>query len=305
MTTATVAGDGAGLPAQRLRMTPPLLPAMSAAQVARHFAELSRRDALAGGCGVFALPPQWVSRHPAAPDDVSQGMLACLFELQTLLRDTSGAAAVSLAPQSELHAEFACMAMIRAYHDSRGDLDRSDVLAAAPVREVHVEAAAMCGYTLREIACNADGEMDASAMKAAAGPRTAALLSAHADAAGNAIASAAGALLLGGIEYGGSIADRDVIGIHLPPDSVNSMDSLDSDASLWAVGVSRRLMHFVPLPVMAHVKEVYRVLGEKDLPLSIGRFAVNSDAGGARLRAYLRAHLQHLHRDRGTGSNTL
>ena len=73
-------------PAQDLRKNPLHWAAMSEWEAARHFIALSRRDARNDVHGFATAPPQFLQHHPGAPDDVSQGFLACLYELQETLR---------------------------------------------------------------------------------------------------------------------------------------------------------------------------------------------------------------------------
>src|SRR5438105_6789086 len=49
------------------------------------------------------------------------GFLACMYELQEMLKDVTGMKAVSLTPLAGAQGEFAGVAMIRAYHVSRND----------------------------------------------------------------------------------------------------------------------------------------------------------------------------------------
>ncbi|MDP1717341.1 MAG: glycine dehydrogenase subunit 2, partial [Burkholderiales bacterium] len=53
------------------------------------------------------------------------------------------------------------------------------------------------------------------------------------------------------------------------------------------VGVSAKLAPFLPLPVVGSHKDEYRLLGEKDRPLSIGRLAAHMGNAGVLLRAYV------------------
>jgi glycine dehydrogenase subunit 2 len=57
------------------------------------------------------------------------------------------------------------------------------------------------------------------------------------------------------------------------------------------VGVSSRLAPFLPLPVVVQHTDGYRVLSEKDVPLSIGRLAAHLGNAGVLLRAYVYARL--------------
>ncbi|HVF33845.1 MAG TPA: aminomethyl-transferring glycine dehydrogenase subunit GcvPB, partial [Candidatus Saccharimonadia bacterium] len=58
-----------------------------------------------------------------------------------------------------------------------------------------------------------------------------------------------------------------------------------------AVGVSERLVPFLPLPVLAMDGDSYRQLGEKDRPQSIGRLSAFGGNAGVLLRAYVYARM--------------
>jgi hypothetical protein len=79
-------------------------------------------------CNTLAMLPQFLSRHPLADADTGQGFLASMHELQEMLKEVTGMAAVSMAPMAGAHGEFAGVAMIRAYHDARGDTARREII---------------------------------------------------------------------------------------------------------------------------------------------------------------------------------
>ena len=54
-----------------------------------------------------------------------------------------------------------------------------------------------------------------------------------------------------------------------------------------AVGVSQRLLPFMPIPVVGKDGERYRWLDERDLPQSIGRLSAFMGNAGVLLRAYI------------------
>jgi glycine dehydrogenase subunit 2 len=54
-----------------------------------------------------------------------------------------------------------------------------------------------------------------------------------------------------------------------------------------AVGVSNRLLPFMPIPVVGREGDKYRWLSEKDLPQSIGRLSAFMGNAGVLLRAYI------------------
>jgi glycine dehydrogenase subunit 2 len=57
------------------------------------------------------------------------------------------------------------------------------------------------------------------------------------------------------------------------------------------VGVGTRLAPFLPLPIVARPKDEYRLLGERDLPHSIGRMGAHLGNAGVLLRAYAYARM--------------
>ena len=120
--------------------------------------------------------PQFLARHPHAPAETGQGFLQSMFELQEMLKDVTGMAGVSLAPMAGAQGEFAGIAMIRAYHDARGDSARSEILVPNAAHGTNPATAVMCGYTVKEIPTDREGNVDLAALAAAVGPHTAGLM---------------------------------------------------------------------------------------------------------------------------------
>ena len=88
---------------------------------------------------------------PAAPTSTGQGVLACLFELQEMLKHVTGMAGVSLTPMAGAQGEFAGVAMIRAYHRARGDRARNEIIVPDAAHGTNPATATMCGMKVREI----------------------------------------------------------------------------------------------------------------------------------------------------------
>src|SRR5687768_13527590 len=114
---------------QHLRRTRrPALPEVSELQAVRHFTRLSQLNFSIDthfyplgsctmkynprACNQFAMLPEFLGRHPLAPESVSQGFLACMFELQEMLKEVTGMKGVSLTPMAGAQGEFAGVAMI-------------------------------------------------------------------------------------------------------------------------------------------------------------------------------------------------
>ena len=180
------------LPESALRPSPPALPEVSELQVVRHFTNLSRRNFSIdgefyplGSCTMKYNPrgahraassPGFLERHPLAPPAASQGFLACLHDLQTILAAATGMAGVSLAPMAGAQGEFAGVSMIRAYHDARGDDARREILVPTAAHGTNPATAVMCGYQVTELAVGADGDVDIDELAAKVGPHTAGIM---------------------------------------------------------------------------------------------------------------------------------
>lgn len=180
------------LPEALLRREVPTLPEVSELQVVRHYTNLSRRNFSIdthfyplGSCTMKYNPraahrvaslPGFLARHPLTPASHSQGFLACLYELQDILKEVTGMAGVSLAPMAGAQGEFAGIAMMRAYHLARGDHARTEIIVPSAAHGTNPATATMCGFQVREIPVREDGDVDIAALQAALGPRTAGLM---------------------------------------------------------------------------------------------------------------------------------
>jgi glycine cleavage system P protein (glycine dehydrogenase) subunit 2 len=111
-----------------------------------------------------------------APDAVAQGTLAVLFELEAMLAEISGMDAVTLQPAAGAHGELTGIMMIRAYHRSRGDDRRQEVLVPDSSHGTNPATATMAGFRTITIPSAPDGGVDIDAFKAALGPQTAAIM---------------------------------------------------------------------------------------------------------------------------------
>jgi glycine dehydrogenase subunit 2 len=316
--TPAVTDATSAIPEKHLRARPPLLPEASELDVVRHYTGLSHKNYSIdthfyplGSCtmkynprasNALAMLPQFLARHPAAPDDTGQGFLACLFELQEMLKAMSGMAQVSLAPMAGAQGEFAGVAMIRAYHDSRGDAARREILVPDAAHGTNPASAVMCGCAVREIATDADGNVDTAALKAAVGPRTAGLMLTNPSTLGvferhileiEKVVHAAGGLLyydganlnaiLGKVKPG----DMGFDVIHINLHKTFSTPHGGGGPGAGPVGVNDKLAPFLPLPLVAESKGEYRLLSEADRALSIGRLGAQLGNAGVLLRAYV------------------
>jgi glycine dehydrogenase subunit 2 len=312
----------ADIPAHLLRTTPPRLPEVSELDAVRHYTRLSQLNYSVdthfyplGSCtmkynprasNAAAMLPQFLSRHPDAPDSTGQGFLECLHELQEMLKAVTGMAAVTLAPMAGAQGEFAGVAMIRAYHESRGGAARREILVPDAAHGTNPATAVMCGYAVREIATDSEGNVDLAALRAAVGPQTAGLMLTNPSTLGvfekrivdiAEVVHAAGGLLyydganLNAILGKATPADMGFDAIHINLHKTFSTPHGGGGPGAGPVGVNARLAPFIPVPVVGHVEGLYRLLDESDLPSSIGRLGAHAGNAGVLLRAYVYARM--------------
>ena len=314
--------DVTGIPAHLLRKEPPLLPEASEMDVVRHYTRLSQKNFSIDtnfyplgsctmkynprACNSLAMLPNFLARHPFAPDSTGQGFLACLYDLQEILKDVTGMAGVSLTPMAGAQGEFAGIAMIRAYHDAHNDSGRTEIIVPDAAHGTNPATAVMCGYTVKEIPTDANGDVDLEALRAAVGPQTAGLMLTNPSTLGvfekritdiQQIVHDAGGLLyydganlnaiLGKVKPG----DMGFDVIHMNLHKTFSTPHGGGGPGAGAVGVAKRLLPFMPIPLVGKDGDSFRWLTEKDLPQSIGRLSGFMGNAGVLLRAYVYARM--------------
>jgi glycine dehydrogenase len=112
--------------------------------------------------------PEFAGIHPFAPASQVAGYTQIFAELETALCRITGFAAVSLQPNSGAQGEFAGLMTIRAYHRDRGDLGRTVVLIPSSAHGTNPASAAMAGLKVVVVACDADGNVDLTDLRAKA-----------------------------------------------------------------------------------------------------------------------------------------
>ena len=184
--------DLSAIPEGLRRKSTPMLPEVSELQAVRHYTRLSQKNFSIdtqfyplGSCTMkynprasnkLALLPGLVNRHPLAPDTNSQGFMALMYDLQEILKDVTGMQGVSLTPMAGAQGEFAGVAMIEAYHRARGDSARDVILVPDAAHDTNPASATMCGFKVKEIPTDANGDVDLGALQEAVGDDTAGIM---------------------------------------------------------------------------------------------------------------------------------
>ena len=113
--------------------------------------------------------PEFSSLHPYAPADESVGIRTVLAELEAMLVEITGYDAVSLQPNAGSQGEFAGLMAIRAYHRSRGDMQRTICLIPSSAHGTNAASAVMAGMSVVVVACDDNGNVDVADLTNKAG----------------------------------------------------------------------------------------------------------------------------------------
>ncbi len=310
------------LPEHLRRKRRPGLPEVSELQAVRHYTRLSQRNFSIDthfyplgsctmkynprACNSLASLPGFLGRHPLAPASHGQGVMACLYELQEILKEVSGMHAVSLAPAAGAQGEFAGMAMIRAYHRARGDDARREILIPDAVHGTNPASAVMCGYQVKEIPTGDNGDLDLGALRNAVGPRTAGIMLTNPSTLGlfdrNVREVATTVHAAGGLLYYDGANLNAILGkvrpgdmgfgvIHINLHKTFSTPSPHGGPGAGPVGVSERLEPYLPVPLVIRHGTDYAWLDETARPDSIGRLTAFGGNMGILLRAFIYARM--------------
>jgi len=318
------------IPQQFLRTDRPRLPEASELQTVRHYTRLSQKNFSIDtqfyplgsctmkynprACNTLALLPELAGRHPLGPVSHGQGFLSCMYELQEMLKDVTGMKGVSLTPMAGAQGELAGVAMIKAYHDAKGDTERTQIICPDAAHGTNPATATMCGCTVIEIPTLADGDVDMKALKEVLGPQTAGIMLTNPSTLGvferhikdiaDMVHDAGGLLYYDGANLNAILGkvrpgDMDFDVIHMNLHKTFSTPHGGGGPGSGAVGVNKRLLPFMPIPVVKKSevdgKAHYDWAAEDDIPQSIGRLSGFMGNAGVLIRAYV--YMRMLGRD--------
>ena len=312
------------IPDAARRATPPALPELNEPEVVRHYVNLSHLNYAIdtgfyplGSCTMKFNPKlnEWAARlpgfanlHPLAPDEIAQGSLQLLWELEQALIAISGMRAVTLQPAAGAQGELCGILMIRAYHRSRDDTDRDEVLVPDSSHGTNPATASMAGFKTITIPSAADGGVDLDKFQAALGPRTAAVMITNPSTLG--LFEKRIGELLDAVHEAGALAYMDganlnaILGrfkpgeagfdvMHFNVHKTFSTPHGGGGPGAGPVGVGERLVPFLPAPRVLRSEEGrFRLERPDERPTTIGRLRSYVGNTGVLVRAYayIRAH---------------
>ena len=173
--------DTSFLPQDCLRNDSIGLPQLSELDVMRHYKELSDLNFCIekgfyplGSCTMKYNPKvnemlsslEGFNIHPNVDDDLAQGSLKLMYNLQQALLEVTGMDAITLQPSAGAHGEMTGMMIIKKYFESIGESNRTKVIIPDSAHGTNPASAKMAGFECVEIKSNTKGQVDIEALKA-------------------------------------------------------------------------------------------------------------------------------------------
>ncbi|MDD3154128.1 MAG: aminomethyl-transferring glycine dehydrogenase subunit GcvPB [Victivallaceae bacterium] len=185
------------VPENLRRKVPAELPELSQLDVVRHFTRLSQLNYGVdgnfyplGSCTMkynpkfheeIARMPGFAELHPLLPQlrrggALTQGALAVVYGVQTLLSELTGFAEATTQPMAGAHGELTGVMMIAAYFRHRGESARKVMLIPDAAHGTNPASASMAGFQIRVVATDGDGNVDLEDLRKKLGDDVAGLM---------------------------------------------------------------------------------------------------------------------------------
>lgn len=169
------------LPADMKRKDPAQLPECDELTVVRHYTNHSGNNFGVdnglyplGSCTMkynpkindeIAAMPAFTDLHPLQPAETVNGARKATEDLRKALSSITGMADFTLRPCAGAHGELTGLMIIRAYHESRGDIKRTKVIVPDSAHGTNPASAAVAGLEVVEVKSLADGTVDIEDLK--------------------------------------------------------------------------------------------------------------------------------------------
>jgi len=216
--------------------------------------------------------------HPLQQVETTQGALAMMYTLQEWLKEIGGFAGVSLQPAAGAHGELTGVLIIRAYHTSRGDTQRTRILIPDSAHGTNPATSAMSGMEVVELRSDRRGNVDLQALRSHCDDTLAGLMLTNPNTLGLFDENLAEIIRLvhaaGGLVYGDGANMNALLGIVRPGDlgfdvlhynlhKTFSTPHGGGGPGSGPVGVAAHLVDFLPDPILGILEEGDE---EEDLP---------------------------------------
>jgi glycine dehydrogenase subunit 2 len=303
------------IPARHRGSAPPPLPELGELDVVRHYTNLSALNMSIdsnfyplGSCTMkynpkrnerLAALPGLAGLHPYQDESTIQGLLAILYDLQSILAEVGGLHTVSLQPAAGAQGELTALLVAAAYFRDRGET-RTKVLIPDSAHGTNPSSAHLAGFEAITIKSDSRGLVDLADFKAHLDDQTAAFMITNPNTVGlfdpqvGEIAQLLhdrGALLyLDGANMNAILGvvrpgDMGVDLMHYNPHKTFSGPHGGGGPGAGPIAVREHLAPYLPAPIVVRNADgSYRL--DHDRPKSIGRVRAFFGNVGVLVRAY-------------------
>jgi len=301
------------VPSDYLRSEPAELPEVAEVDLVRHYVRMSQLNHGVdtgfyplGSCTMKYNPKvndwaaaQFEALHPYQPEELSQGALRLMHDLERYLCEIAGMARATLQPAAGAHGELTGIYLIRAYHDYHGNDHKTKIIIPDSAHGTNPATTAMAGYDVVEVPSNERGGIDMEALDAALGDDIAGLMLTNPNTLGlfdeNIHVIAEKVHGVGGLLYYDGANANAIMGYSRPGDMGFDIVHFNLHKTFGTphggggpgsgpVGVKDDLVKFLPVPVVDKVDDRYVL--NYDLPDSIGRVRAFCGNFGVLVKAY-------------------
>jgi glycine dehydrogenase subunit 2 len=245
-----------------------------------------------------ASTPELAAAHPMLADDLVQGNLQVMYELQEYLATITGLPGVTVQPAAGAHGELTGMLIFAAYHKARNS-KRNKILIPDTAHGTNPASAALCGYKPVPIKSGPNGILDIQSIAAVMDEETAGIMVTNPNTLGlfetniREIADIVHAK--GGLVYGDGANLNAVMGIinarkcgidvmHLNLHKTFSTPHGGGGPGAGPVCVTAELTKYLPAPRAVKEGDKYRL--DYGRPESVGRVHAFHGNFSVLLRAY-------------------
>lgn len=113
----------------------------------------------------IAAHPAFANLHPLQPAETVKGAEEVYENLQQSLSELTGLSRFTLNPCAGAHGELTGLMIIKAYHESRDDHQRTKVIVPDSAHGTNPASAAVCGLNVVEVKSTPDGLVDVEHLK--------------------------------------------------------------------------------------------------------------------------------------------
>jgi len=299
---------------QELTGDTPELPQLSEMDVVRHYTRLSQWNFGVdsgmyplGSCTMKYNPKTnevqasragFAGVHPLLDEDLCQGALEMMYNLEQYLAEITGMDAVTLQPAAGAHGELTGMLAIHAYHAKKGH-QRSKIIIPDTAHGTNPASASLCGYESINIHSGEDGILTPEAVAAVMDEETAGIMITNPNTLGlfeeNIKEIAQIVHSKGGLVYGDGANMNAIMGIvkpgelgidviHLNLHKTFSTPHGGGGPGSGPICVVKELEPFLPVPRVEKKDGSYTLV--YDRPDSMGRMLTFHGHFGILVRAY-------------------